>query len=117
MERRRTRAAGWSRRFGVLLRRAASDLRPLSHRYGLLETLALLLGAGRRLRLRGLRLMMGVYAFTRLWHYGDLGGWDLTVGSMTGLVVLVPFMLFAYCGCTLPDAHRRFDRYGRSAGH
>lgn len=101
MERRRTRSAAWSRRFAsfsvVLLL-----LSGLCHRYGLLETLPFFWVLGVVFVCAAFAIMMGVYAFTRLWHYGDLGGWDLTVGSMTGLAVLAPFMLFAYWGATLP---------------
>ncbi len=74
----------------------------LCHRFGLLETLPFFWVLGVVFVCAAFAIMMGVYAFTRLWYYGDLGGWDLTVGSMTGLAVLAPFMLFAYWGATLP---------------
>lgn len=101
MERRRTRSAAWSRRFAsfsVVL----FLLSGICHRYGLLETLPFFWVLGVVFVCGAFAIMMGIYAFTRLWHYGDLGGWDLTVGSMTGLAVLAPFMLYAYWGATLP---------------
>lgn len=101
IERRRTRSAAWSRRFASFSV-ALLLLSGLCHRYGLLETLPFFWVLGVVFVCAAFAIMMGVYAFTRLWHYGDLGGWDLTVGSMTGLAVLAPFMLFAYWGATLP---------------
>lgn len=101
MERRRTRSAAWSRRFASFSV-ALFLLSGLCHRYGLLETYPFFWVLGIVFVCAVFAIMMGVYAFTRLWYYGDLGGGDLTLGSLTGLAVLAPFMLYGYWGATLP---------------
>lgn len=101
LEQRTTRAAGWSRRFGAFSA-ALLIVATLSHRYGLLETPALIWVLGIVFVCAIFALMMGTYAFARLWNHGDLGGRDLSFGVIMGLVVLVPFLITAYQGYTSP---------------
>lgn len=101
LERRTTRAAGWSRRFGAFSA-ALLIVACLSHRYGLLETQALIWVLGVVFVCAIFALMMGTYAFSRLWNHGDLGGRDLTFGVLIGLIVLIPFLITGYRGYTTP---------------
>jgi len=102
IERRVTRAAGWSRRLGsfsfVLFVTAG-----LAHRYQYLETPALLwvlmLVAG----LSVLALACGLFAFRRYWVYDDFGASDLTVGIVMAALTLVPFAISTYRYFTLPQ--------------
>lgn len=101
LERRVTRAAGWSRRlsaFSAMLLIVGG----LSHRYGLLETYPFVpvLGVVLAVALAGLAL--AAYAFARLWTYADIGGWDLSVGAIVALLVLTPFAVSGYRAVAYP---------------
>ncbi len=102
IERRVTRAAGWSRRLGsfsfVLFLTAG-----LAHRYQYLETPAflwvLVLVAG----LAVLALACGLFAFRRYWVHDDLGAGDLTAGIVMAMLTLTPFAVAAYRYATDPE--------------
>jgi hypothetical protein len=100
-ERQTSKAAGWSRRTGafsaVLLLTVF-----LGHRYDLVETPAFLWVLGIVALLAAVALLFAGLAFSRLWHFGDRGGRDLTVGALLAVLVLVPFGVAAYWAATYP---------------
>lgn len=102
IERRVTRAAGWSRRLGafsfVLFVTAG-----LSHRYQYLETPAFLWVLALVAGLSLLALVCGLFAFRRYWVHDDLGSGDLTVGIAMALVTLTPFAISGYRYVTHPE--------------
>jgi hypothetical protein len=100
-ERQTSKAAGWSRRTGafsaVLLLTVF-----IGHRYDLVETPAFLWVLGIVALLAALALLFAGLAFSRLWHFGDRGGRDLTVGALLAILVLVPFGVAAYWAAIYP---------------
>lgn len=94
-ERRKSRAAGWSRRSGAfsatLLLTAV-----VGHHFGLVETPAFLWVLAVVALVAALALLFAGFAFSRLWNFGDLGGRDLAVGCLLALLVLAPYGVAAY---------------------
>jgi uncharacterized protein (DUF1499 family) len=94
-ERRKSRAAGWSRRTGAFS--AVLLLTVLvGHRYGLVETPAFLWVLALDAVLAALAILFAGFGFARYWNFGDLGGRDLAVGCLLALLVLTPYGLAAY---------------------
>jgi uncharacterized protein (DUF1499 family) len=102
LERRTARTAGWSRwlaSFAAVLFIVAG----LAHRYGLLETPVFLVVLVLVAALAICALAFAAFAFSRVWNNGDLGGGDLTWGTIVALVVLVPYLVIGYRGVIYPQ--------------
>lgn len=100
-ERRTTRAAGWARRtaaFSAILLASAW----IGHHFGLVEHLAYLWVLALVALFAAAALIFAVFAFSRLWQYGDIGGRDLTIGALIALLVLAPYGVAAYWIATYP---------------
>lgn len=104
LERRTSRAAGWSRLTGVFSAVLFATA-GLSHRYGLLETPAFLWVLVIVAVLALAALLLAVISFRKVWNDGDRGGGDLTLGVLAALLVLTPFLVSAYRGAVNPELH------------
>lgn len=99
--RRDLKTAHWSRRiasFSAILFITAC----IGHRYGFMETAGLLPVFGVVAGLAALALLLALYAFSRLWRFGDLGGGDILRGILVSVLVLTPFAVAGYKFATLP---------------
>lgn len=99
--RRDLKTAHWSRRlasFSAVLFLTAC----VGHRYGLMETAGLLPVLGVVAALAAFALLLALYAFSRLWRFGDLGGGDILRGMVVSALVLAPFAVAGYRFATLP---------------
>ncbi|MBA3446060.1 MAG: DUF1499 domain-containing protein [Pseudaminobacter sp.] len=111
LEQRRTEAAGWSRRLAVFSA-ALFVTAGIAHRVGSLETMAFLWTLVIVATLAVGALFLALYAFSRLWAFGDLGGGDLAIGGLIALAVLTPFLVSAYRAAIYPrlnDISTDFD--------
>lgn len=93
-ERRRVRAAGWSRAvatFAALLLLVSV----LGHRFGFLETSGFLAVLVLVAALGCAGLLLAALSFRRIWIRGDRGGRDMTIGTVVSLAVLTPFLIAA----------------------
>jgi hypothetical protein len=101
LERRVTRAAGWARRTGAFAL-VLSVTAALSHCYSLLDTPAFLTVLTLVPVIACAALVFAGVAFHRFWNDGDLGGFDLGVGTLLALIVLAPFLFAGYRAAVLP---------------
>lgn len=74
----------------------------LSHRFGYLETPGFMAVLAVVAGIAMLALLLAVFAFSRLWSHGDIGGRNITVAVVVSLVVLTPFAFWTYWAVTLP---------------
>jgi len=90
VEERWSSAAWWSRRFAVFAA-FVGGIATAAHRFGLLETIpflwVLVLVAGLAL----CALLLAAAGFQRVWHFGDRGGVDLTIGFLLATMLLAPY--------------------------
>lgn len=101
LERRRTRAAVWSRRTaGFALVLFATVV--LVHRLRLVETPAFLVVLGLVVLLAAAALLFAVRAFVRIWNHADRGGADLMMGAVYTAMVLAPFGVAVFRAATSP---------------
>ena len=104
IEPRDSRSATWSRRFAsfsaVLLLTAG-----IAHRLDVLETAGFIPVLAMVCVLALLALLLAARGFYRLWHFGDRGGRNVTLGSLVALIVLVPFAVLFYRGLANPMLH------------
>jgi uncharacterized protein (DUF1499 family) len=100
-EPRRSRTAGWSRRFAafsaVLLITAW-----LGHHFGLTETVAFLWVLAIVVVLAAMALLLAGFAFARLWSLGERGGRDIVIAVLIAALVLAPFGVIAYWAAAYP---------------
>ena len=104
MEPRDSSSAAWSRRlasFSAVLLLTAG----IAHRFGVLETAGFIPVLAIVCVLALVALLLAARGFYRLWHFGDRGGRNLTLGSLVALVVLVPFAVLFYRGLANPMLH------------
>lgn len=73
-----------------------------AHRFGFLDTLGFFHVLALVPALALLSILLAIYAFSRLWKYGDRGGRNLTVGALISLLVLAPYSVAAYRGVAYP---------------
>jgi hypothetical protein len=110
-ERQTSKAAGWSRRtaaFSAVLLLTVFT----GHHFDLVETPVFLWVLAIVALLAALALIFAALAFSRLWHFGDRGGRDLTVGALLALLVLTPYGVAAYWATIYPplrDISTDFD--------
>jgi hypothetical protein len=104
LERRTSRAAGWSRRAAVFSA-VLFVIAGLAHRYGLLETPGFLWVLVIVAALAVAALLFAALAFRKVWNNGDRGGGDLTLGVLVALAVMTPFLISAYHGAVNPELH------------
>lgn len=99
--RRPSRSAAWSRRIAafsaVLLVTAGA-----AHRFGFLDTMGFFRVLALVPALTLLAVLLALYAFSRLWKYGDRGGRNLTIGLLISLVVLAPYAVAGYRAVAFP---------------
>lgn len=101
VEERWSRTAWWSRRVAVFAVFVAA-VSIAAHRFGLIETipffwvLALVaaLGIG--------ALLLAAAGFQRVWHFGDRGGADLTIGSVLAALLLAPYAVAGWWAFSHP---------------
>lgn len=104
LERRRSRAADWSRRtgyFALVLLLVSS----VGHRYGFVETLPFLSVLGVVTGLAILSLLCAVFGFARLWQRGDKAGRNATAGAFMALLALLPVISAAGAYFYYPVLH------------
>lgn len=122
-ERRISKAAGWARRCGAFSLVLLATVW-IGHHFGMVETIGYLWVLGLVALLAACALLFAVFAFARLWSYGDRGGRDLTVGALLALLTLAPFGVAASWLTAYPslsdvstdlDDPPRLDVAGRTA--
>ena len=110
IEPRDSRSATWSRRFAsfsaVLLLTAG-----IAHRLDVLETAGFIPVLAMVCVLALLALLLAARGFYRLWHFGDRGGRNVTLGSLVALIVLVPFAVFFYRGLSSGSSNSKVIRW------
>lgn len=94
-ERRTSKAAGWARRCGAFALVLLVTVW-VGHHFGMVETVGYLWVLGLTALIAASALLFAVFAFARLWNYGDRGGRDITVGVLLALLALAPFGIAAY---------------------
>lgn len=102
LERRTTRAAGWSRRvasFALVLYVMAG----VGHRFALIDTVSFfwLLGIVGAMGIAA--LCFAAFAFARIWERGDRGLADAFLGGLVSLAILAPFAVSAWQVVALPS--------------
>ncbi len=101
LERRRSRAAEWSRRIGyfsLVLLLVAS----VGHRYGFVETPPFLMVLGVVSALALIALACAAFGFARLWQRGDKAGRNATAGTAMALLALSPMIAATGAGLYYP---------------
>lgn len=104
VERRKSSAAGWSRRlawFSAVLFAVAGA----AHRFGLLETVPFLWTLAIVGTLASMALVFAGTSFPRIWNFGDRGARDAAIGVAVASVVLSPFLFSGYCVFAYPQLH------------
>jgi len=100
-ERHTSKAAGWSRRIGafslVLLLTVCA-----SYRLDLVDTPPFLWVLAIGALLAALALLLAGLGLSRVWHFGDRGGRDLSVGALLAVLVLAPFGVAVYWATIYP---------------
>lgn len=100
-QRRVSRMAGWARSVSafslVLLATAGAG-----HRYGLVDTVALLWTLALAAALAVLGLLLAAGGFSQLWRRGDKAGRASLAATLLSLVVLAPYAAAAWLYLTLP---------------
>ncbi len=102
LERRTTRAAGWSRRvasFAFVLFVMAG----IGHRFALIDTVSFLWLLGIVGAMALAALCFAAFAFARIWDRGDRGARDAFLGGLVSLAILAPFAVSAWQVMTLPS--------------
>jgi len=100
-ERHTSKAAGWSRRIGafslVLLLTVCAG-----YRLDLVDTPPFLWVLAIAALLAALALLLAGLGLSRVWHFGDRGGRDLSVGALLAVLVLAPFGVAVYWATIYP---------------
>ena len=102
LERRTTRAAGWSRRvvsFALVL----YVMSGLGHRFGFIDTVSFFWLLGIVAAMGIVSLCFAGFAFARIWDRGDRGAGDAFVGALMSVAILAPFAVSGWQVVTLPS--------------
>lgn len=101
IEERWSAAAWWCRRFAVFAVFLAL-VAIAAHWLQLIDTWPFLVVLCLVAALAALSLICAIAGFQRIWHLGDRGGADLTIGVLVALLVLVPFGVAGWLAYTFP---------------
>lgn len=101
VEERWSSAAWWSRRVAVFAAFVGA-IAIATHRFGLIETIPFFWVLALVAALAGCALLLAAAGFQRVWHAGDRGGADLTIGLIVATLLLVPYALAAWWAFSHP---------------
>lgn len=77
----------------------------LGHRFGAIDTISTFWLLGVAIFMLLSSLAAGAFGFYELWTYGKKGGMDSTRGVLLSLVLLAPFLYFAFKALALPQIY------------